>query len=79
MWTPSCANHVTQPWPVTVCCSLEALSALQGLQELRVGANQLTSLHGIQCLASLTMLNASNNRLEHLPSLAGERGVCAVH
>ena len=52
------------------CCSLEALSALLGLRELRASSNQLASLHGIQTLSRLTLLEASANHLESLPSLA---------
>jgi Leucine-rich repeat (LRR) protein len=51
--------------------SLEALSALRGLRQLRVGCNPLACLAGVEALGRLTALGAAGAGLESLPSLAG--------
>ena len=47
------------------------MSQLLALRELRAGGNQLTSLAGVEGLARLELLDASDNRLEALPCLSG--------
>jgi Leucine-rich repeat (LRR) protein len=69
LMAPPSTTHKAMSLPL-LCCSLEALSALAGLRELRASSNQLASLHGIQPLSRLTLLDASANQLDSLPSLA---------
>ncbi len=52
-------------------CSLDALSTLHSLRELRASRNRLASVQGVHLLSRLTRLDVSHNELESLPSLTG--------